>query len=267
MLDPALCVHQHSQWLAWKSMVATWLLTPTLVVLPLTALILLPWIIPRLPWKRQLSGLGTALLLMYYIATLPLTTAVAAKGLVTFVPSDPGVTADAIVVLGRGVRLRNSRVDVAAELWKENRAPLIFASGAGDGSQIVELLSVEGIPNQALNEESCSRTTQENALFTATVLKPQGVKQILLVTDPPHMLRSLLTFRSLGFTVIPHLSPLPPDLPQGRKAVMVLYEYVGLVSYGLKGRYFPQSLPIAERPIIATLENPSSFQPQVVTTP
>jgi hypothetical protein len=77
------------------------------------------------------------------------------------------------------------------------------------------------------------------------------------------MLRSLLTFRSLGFTVIPHLSPLPPDLPQGKKAVMVFYEYMGLVSYGLRGRYFPQSIPVAERPQIAVLENPLTLSMQV----
>lgn len=77
MLDPALCDRPTSQWLSLKSMLAIWLTTPILVVLPLVALIILPWMLPRLRWKRQLSGLGMILLLIYFSATFPLTVAVA----------------------------------------------------------------------------------------------------------------------------------------------------------------------------------------------
>lgn len=258
MLDPALCSRPESQWLVLKSMLSSWLSTPTLVVLPLTALILLPWIIPQLRWKRQLSGLVSVLLLLYLFFTFPITVAAANKGLVAFVPNDPGVTADAIVVLGRGKTFRPSRVEVAADLWKAERAPLIFASGRGDGYEIVQSLRIRGIPRQALAKESCSRTTEENALFTASLLQPRGVKRILLVTDPPHMLRSLLTFRSLGFEVFPHTSSLPADIVGKKKARMVLYEYVGLVSYGLKGYFIPQDLPLENNPRIAKTEQSTS---------
>ena len=255
MLDPALCDRPISQWLVWKSMLSSWLMTPTLIVVPLAALIGLPWIMPRLRWRHQLSGLGTVLLLIYFTATFPLTIAVATKGLVAFLPTDSGVSADAIVVLGRGGTLRNYRVEVAELLWRDHRAPLIFASGSGDASEMLQLLQAKGIPNQALDYESCSRTTEENARFTATVLQPQGVKKVLLVTDPPHMLRSLLTFRSLGFTVIPHTSPIPSNLAPTKKAMMVFYEYMGLVSYGLRGQFFPQSFAEVKSPQVAILEN------------
>jgi uncharacterized SAM-binding protein YcdF (DUF218 family) len=197
--------------------------------------------IPRLRWQRQLSSLGIVLLLIYFASSFPLTIAVANKGLIEFLPADSGVTADAIVVLGRGDKLRKSRVEVAEQLWKAHRAPLIFASGAGDGSQILQQLGGKSIPPQALEGENCSRTTEENAQFTAIVLKPRGIKQIVLVTDPPHMLRSLLTFRGLGFTVIPHTSPLPTDLAANTKAIIVYREYMGLISYGLRGRFFHRS--------------------------
>jgi len=248
MLDPALCDRPTSQWFLLKSMLSTWLMTPTLVVLTLVALMGLPWIIPRLPWKRHLISIGTILLLIYFTATLPLTIAVANKGLIAFLPADPGTRVDAIVVLGRGEKFRNSRIEVTAELWRADRAPLIFASGAGDAPRLLQLLRAEGIPNQALDGENCSRTTAENALFTATVLQPQGVKQVVLVTDPPHMLRSMLTFRSLGFRVIPHASPLPPDLALREKARIVLYEYMGLVSYGLQGKFLPKGFLEAKNP-------------------
>ncbi|MBR8836174.1 MAG: YdcF family protein [Stigonema ocellatum SAG 48.90 = DSM 106950] len=253
MLNPALCNSPEvDQWLFLKSRISEWLMTPTLVVLPLLALVFIPWIIPRLPWKRLWSGLGTVLLAIYWTATFPLTIAVEKQGLIAFIPPDTGKTADAIVVLGRGEEFRKSRVKVAAALWQSHRAPLIFASGAGDGSEIIELLKAEGVPDEALDEEHCSRTTKENALLTASLLKPKGVKQIVLVTDSPHMLRSLLTFRRLGFEVIPHTSPVPRLAP-ARAAMLMFYEYMGLVSYGLHGEFLPQQLAKTANPPLANL--------------
>jgi uncharacterized SAM-binding protein YcdF (DUF218 family) len=255
MLDLATCDRPISEWLVWKSKLSQLLMTPSVVVIPLLVLVFLPWIIPRFRWKRFWSGLGSILLVLYFSATFPLTIAVANKGLVAFVPPDPGTTADAIVVLGRGELFRKSRVEVAAELWKAHRAPLIFASGAGDGSEIVHALEAQGIPTEALDEEHCSQTTKENALFTASELQPKGVKKILLVTDPPHMLRSLLTFRNVGFEVTPHTSPIPEGLPSSRTAVLLFYEYMGLVSYGLQGRFLPQNLARYENPPMVRLKN------------
>ncbi|MCJ8280181.1 MAG: YdcF family protein [Rivularia sp. ALOHA_DT_140] len=249
MLDPALCHRPVSQWLEVKSAIANLLMTPILIVLPLLFLIFLPWIFPRFRWKRLSSGFGTVLLAIYFSAQFPLTTAVANKGLVAFVPPDRGQIADAIVVLGRGETFRNSRVKVAANLWESQRAPIIFASGSGDGGEIVNSLKQRGIPSESLNEEHCSRTTKENAIFTASLLQPQGIKKIILVTDPPHMLRSLLTFRNVGFKVIPHQSP-TPHLNQSRKAMMMIYEYMGLVKYGLKGELAPQNMAKQNEPQI-----------------
>jgi uncharacterized SAM-binding protein YcdF (DUF218 family) len=246
MLDPSLCNRPISQWLTIKSIVSNWLMTPGLVVFPFIFAIILPSIIPQLPWKHQLRLVGIISLLIYFTASFPLIIAVATKGLVVFLPQDSGMTADAIVVLGRGNKFSNSRVKVTTQLWKSHRAPLIFASGVGDAPQMLELFKEKDIPEQALLEENCSRTTAENALFTAMMLEPQSVKRIILVTDPPHMLRSLLTFRNIGFTVIPHTSPLPSDLAPMKKAMMVFYEYMGLLSYGIQGYFLPHSSHIAE---------------------
>lgn len=262
MLDQALCDRPVSQWLVLKSTLSHWLITPIFIILPLLILVLLPWMIPRLRWRRFWSGLGTVLLVIYFSATFPLTIAVAKKGLVAFIPPDPGTTVDAIVVLGRGEPFRHSRVKVADELWKANRAPLIFASGAGDGSQIVEQLEAKGIPNTALSEEHCSQTTKENALFTASVLQPRGVKQILLVTDPPHMLRSLLTFKGMGFEVIPHTSAIPTELTSTKKAMLLFYEYMGLASYGLQGEFLEHNFAQQKNPPIAKVKNLVNFDGQ-----
>ena len=255
MLHQFLCINRPlSQWLVIKSMIAKFLMTPSLVILFLSGLILLPWIIPRLRWKRFFSTLTAILLTIYLGINFPFTVAIANKGLVAFVPPDTGQNVDAIVILGRGEQFRKSRVKIAARLWEAGRAPLIFASGIGDGEQIVKQLKEEGIPDKALAEEHCSLTTKENALFTASKLQPQGVKKILLVTDPPHMLRSLLTFESVGFEVIPHSSPVPSALVQSRKVMLVLYEYMGLVSYSLRGHFLPLNQTQKENQQVALIK-------------
>jgi uncharacterized SAM-binding protein YcdF (DUF218 family) len=104
-----------------------------------------------------------------------------------------------------------------------------------------------------LDGENCSLTTDENAVFTASVLQPQGIKRILLVTDPPHMWRSLLVFRAQGFTVIPKPSPLPSYLGRKAETFITLREYMGLVGYGLRGLFFPQRSPGATRPDLINL--------------
>lgn len=188
-----------------------------------------------LSWKYQLTRLGTVILLIYLIVTLLPTFVAVRKGLIASIPNDPGTHVDAIVVLGRGKPFRLSGVEVAAELWKAKRAPTIFVSGRGDAPSMIELLKAKGIPAQVLAGEDCSNSTQENAQFTATLLQPQGVQRILLVTDSLHMLRSLLSFRSFGFTVIPHPSSPPTQVSPKDRDSGELREYCGLVLYSLLG--------------------------------
>ncbi|MEO0854806.1 MAG: YdcF family protein, partial [Cyanobacteria bacterium J06648_11] len=138
---------------------------------------------------------------------------------------------------------RRSRVELAQQLWESKRAPRIFTSGRGDASAMREGLARRGVPIVALGAEDCSQTTDENARFTAAELQPQGIRSILLVTDGPHMMRSLLTFRSLGFSVSPHPSPSPEVLSPPREALVVLQEYAGLLAYGVRGRYWPGRTP------------------------
>jgi uncharacterized SAM-binding protein YcdF (DUF218 family) len=157
--------------------------------------------------------------------------------LVGFLPPDSGEAAEAIVILGRGTELQPQRVTVATHLFRAGRAPQIFVSGFGDAPLIVQQLQQRNIPTAALSSESCSRTTAENAEFTAAHLQPQDIHKIILVTDPPHMLRSMLTFRGVGFEVIPHASPLPAKYDTQKARFLALRESLGFISYGLLGRY------------------------------
>lgn len=219
--------------------------TPALVYPALLALIALPWGVRRFPYRRQWSGFMTACLLVYLLIFTPKAIAIGNRFLVKQVPTDSGNIADAIVILGRGDDLRQERVNAAAQLWKEHRAPLLFASGKGDALEMAQLFKAQGIPQSAVDGEPCSRTTEENAQFTAEQLQPRHVQRIILVTDPPHMLRSLLTYESYGFKVIPHPNRLPATLSNEKKGLLVFREYFGLVSYEIKGRFSNRSEAIS----------------------
>lgn len=130
-------------------------------------------------------------------------------------------TADAIVELGGGMgghdqpgygaemAVSADRVWCAARLWKAGKAPVVVPSGEGAMEGDVVFLTDYGLPRAALWVENLSRNTEENAKFSAKLLRQRLPKtarpRILLVTSAWHMRRSLLMFEKYapGVEVIP----------------------------------------------------------------
>jgi uncharacterized SAM-binding protein YcdF (DUF218 family) len=242
MIDPSLCQQTvESSLVPIKYLIFRWVTQPALVLPALLSFTALPWLLRAERLKRPITRIGVTLTVIYLLMFSPTIARIGNRFLMVGIPQDSGQPADAIVVLGRGASLRPSRVDVAADLWRQQRAPLIFASGWGDAIPVAQALKAKGIPAQALDGEPCSSTTEENAQFTAVLLLPEGIRRIVLVTDPPHMLRSHLTFQSFGFEVTPHTSPLPGSIVNRDNRTLVLREWAGLIAYGLMGRYFART--------------------------
>lgn len=250
MLDPALCQPPSSsggwpEWLPRAHGILLYVLSnPATVLLGILLLAIWPWLLHHNRWKKPALVFSSCLLASYLIVLSPLFVSLGNQLLVKSIPPDRGESADAIVVLGRGLPQNPNRVREAQALWQSDRAPLVFASGRIDAPVIADLVRSQ-VPTEAVSGEPCSRTTNENAEFTAAILRPQGVRTIILVTDPPHMLRSLLTFESFGFKVIPHISPLNPETDHIHRRFLVIRESIGLVSYGLMGRYSAREVPPA----------------------
>ncbi|HEY9909846.1 MAG TPA: YdcF family protein [Thermosynechococcaceae cyanobacterium] len=206
------------------------------------------WLISSKRWRRRfLTPLILTVGVCLFI-TSPGGVALFTQGLLATLPPDSGEPVQAIVVLGRGGDLRQSRLETVEKLWKQQRSPKIFISGMLDAEFMVEQLQANGIAKTVLSGERCSQSTQENALFTSAVLHPQQVQKILLLTDAPHMLRSTLVFRSSGFTVVPHAISLPDQWSAGRQALLVLREYVGLLGYGVTDRFRQRSAAELQAP-------------------
>jgi uncharacterized SAM-binding protein YcdF (DUF218 family) len=212
------------------------------------------WAIQHIRWKRQFNQMRIVLVLLGFTVASLVIFFVLDKALLRFLPSDVTTRADAIVVLGRGPLFNETRIERTTELWQAKQAPMIFVSGRGDSVDMMEQLEAKGIPKTVLDGENCSLTTQENAAFTAAILQPQGIHRIVLITDWPHMWRSLLVFRAYGFKVISQTSEIPFYL-EGLRAnfFLRLREYTALISYGLRGWYFPNPSPELNSPDLQDL--------------
>jgi uncharacterized SAM-binding protein YcdF (DUF218 family) len=101
------------------------------------------------------------------------------------------VSGEVIVVLGGGIHERPVR---AAELFKQHAAPRIILTGAGDDEINRTILLQAGVPASAIQLESNSATTCENAKFTIKLLREQKVQRVILVTSWYHARRAQKTF-------------------------------------------------------------------------
>jgi uncharacterized SAM-binding protein YcdF (DUF218 family) len=255
--------------LSWS--LFNWLTHPWWVIVPLVLAVILPLLVDvrspaqaarqiatvfwghPLTWSVWLSRIAAIALLIYLLLISPTLSTLATATLTRFVPADSGAPADAIVVLSRGEEAAGQRYQTAAQMWQDQRAPQIFVTAHGNLIKMEQLLQQRQIPTSILNGTNCAMTTYDEAQSTAAILGPQGVERIILITDPPHMLRSLLTFRGLGFTVTPHIMPLPAGLSAAERSLLALREYPGLLSYALLGR-FSQDTSDLKQPSAKTLQ-------------
>ncbi|NET38393.1 MAG: YdcF family protein [Cyanothece sp. SIO1E1] len=196
------------------------------------------WLLSSKSLRRRLIHPLAVVIIVIIVFTSPVFVSLLTWGLTATLPPDSGNRVDTIVVLGRGENLRSDRLAATWQLWQAERAANIFFSGMMDARPMVRYLKDNGVPTSSLAGEECSQTTEENAMFTSAILRPQGVKDILLVTDPPHMWRSFLVFRSVGFNVIPHIVTSSSQTPTKTKLAR---EYLGMIAYAVTGKFQARS--------------------------
>jgi uncharacterized SAM-binding protein YcdF (DUF218 family) len=146
------------------------------------------------------------------------------------------VKADAIVVLGGGPH--EQRAERAAELFKENFAPRIIVSGAGDEPIHRQILIQSGVPAVAIQIEDKSTTTRENAEFTIKLLRAEKIRSAILVTSWYHSRRALKTFERFAPEI--KFYSRPSYFALGRKdwsrvmAKRIYLEYMKLPGYWVR---------------------------------
>ena len=147
------------------------------------------------------------------------------------------------------------RMVVPLTLLRQNPAlQLLFTGGEGAllGQGLSEAARAQlfyeslGLPPERLLVEDRSRTTYENAVFSARLPGVDTAKPWLLLTSAWHMRRALATFQKVGWNVTPyavdfstgsHTPWTEYSLVSGsRKWALLLHELLGLLAYRLAGQ-------------------------------
>jgi uncharacterized SAM-binding protein YcdF (DUF218 family) len=142
------------------------------------------------------------------------------------------------------------RCQYAAWLYKCGLTRPVLACGGGDHPEpysitMRRLLISEGIPADRIWVETRSRSTHENAVYGAQILRSHGVTKIALVEEAFSMPRAAACFRKEGMTVLPtpfefdRLLVTSHDLLPNSDAIQVngetFHELGGLLWYRLHG--------------------------------
>lgn len=171
--------------------------------------------------------------------------------------------ADAIVILGSGrergdlawgsdqpTGIGLERQRYTARLAKASGLPVLTAGGLHYGTPPSEAQMMADSLRDDFGvvvrwQESKSRTTWENAQFSAQVLLPQGIRRVVLVTQAAHMPRAAWSFRKAGFEVVPapvgflggdNARPLGGWMPEFKsiwQSGQLMNEAVGQVGYSM----------------------------------
>jgi uncharacterized SAM-binding protein YcdF (DUF218 family) len=182
----------------------------------------------------------------------------------------PDAQGQAIVVLSGSVRAPQPgrpvavvgqdtyiRCQHAAWLFENGfRVPVLACGGlAGSDRQapayaeaMRKVLEGAGVPAEMIWVEDRSRSTYENALYAAEILRARGIRRVLLVTEALHMPRSAACFAKQGIDVVPapcgfrasrfqwSFSTFLPSATAIRHNEESLHEWAGLIWYRLRGR-------------------------------
>ncbi len=140
---------------------------------------------------------------------------------------DEAAAADAIVVLGaaqyrgRPSPVLRSRLDHAITLFERGLAPrLVLTGGVADGDTASEAavsrlyMLQAGIPDSAILLENEGRTTGQSLERVARLLRARDLTDVILVSDPFHVLRARRIAERDGLSVL--TSPTSTDGVWGR---------------------------------------------------
>ncbi len=104
------------------------------------------------------------------------------------------------------------RLVQAVKLYREGWAPKIIFSGKedfGDALAMKEIALSLGVPDETILVEDQATSTYENILFSSVIAEENNLKEILLVTSPIHLRRSL----NIAEKISPELKFLPASFP------------------------------------------------------
>ena len=236
-----------------------WILEPIILGPGIFWLLLIWMIIVRRKSKpnkeRHTYRIGLSGLILITALTTPPVLEIVSLPLYLLTPESSTANADAIVVLGCGVKADGSpsytsmkRAYNGSNLLLEGRAPfLLLTTGRTnpdtDKSEAVAMRLIAkatGVPESKIILDEKSYNTYTNAVETKKTLNEHNLKSIILVTSFTHFYRAYLVFKKQGIEVIPFIEKRKSSLfsvgwwRTGALAA-VLHEYGGIMLYKYRG--------------------------------
>ncbi|MDX3924432.1 MAG: YdcF family protein [Shinella sp.] len=195
-----------------------------------------------------MTRLATLCLVVLMVLSTTCTTALVFADPLLTVRTPLQGTADVIVVLGGD---GPPRAQKAAQLWLEGAAPQILVTGNGDCGAIRDAMIEKGVDGSKIVTECRSRSTWQNAVFSAPLISRMDVGRALLVTSWFHSRRALDCF-AWTMPDIEWMSA-PAERELGYWALVfdaagrqVLKEYPKILAYRLRALLQPPSALTAE---------------------
>ena len=217
-----------------------------------------------LVWWRMGIALILVSSLCLYAASTPALSSYLLQRVEAALPQNADLgTAQAIIVLGGDVRrgdganipdrlgpLSLERVAFGAEAQRRLHLPVVVSGGTIHGALVSEgalmktALEADFAVPVAWTEEQ-SRTTWENALFTARLLLPEKLTTVVVVSQAWHLPRALWAFERVGLKALPWPAPRTvlrlgepgdflPSLGALHDTFYALHEMIGGVFYWLR---------------------------------
>jgi uncharacterized SAM-binding protein YcdF (DUF218 family) len=150
---------------------------------------------------------------------------------------DESRPADAIVVFGaaeyagRPSPIFRARLDHAFTLYKQNMARFIIVTGGfGDDPQYSEggvgrdYLKGRGVPEDALIAETQSANTKQEAERVATIMRANGMRTCIAVSDAYHIFRIKAALERYGMEAYGAPRPEMHPLTRSQRVVLVMRE-------------------------------------------
>lgn len=146
------------------------------------------------------------------------------RGILRQASADEARPADAIVVFGAAEYVGHpspvyrARLDHAAQLYHRGLADLVITTGGPGDSRFNEgvvgrdYLKTLGVPDSQLIAETQSSDTAQSARRVATIMRANGLKTCLAVSDAYHLFRIKKMLGREG--VVVYGSPRPNSRPQ-----------------------------------------------------
>jgi len=168
------------------------------------------------PARPQSIGLGwrliqTAIVVVAAAWVLSLALVILWERLDTREPANAIVVLGAAQYDGKPSPVLRARVDHAIDLWRRGLAPLLIVTGGRGVGDTTTEAAVErryalahGVPDSVILLEPESRSTSES-LRNVSAMLTENRREVILVSDPFHMLRLSILARRFGLR--PRTSP------------------------------------------------------------